>query len=266
MGSLLLINPRSGDERPSADQLVAAARERGVETRLLEAGDDPCELALAAGHDAVGIAGGDGSLAGVAKAALERDIPLVCIPFGTRNHFARDLGLDRDDPLGSLDAFAGVERRIDVGCIGERVFLNNVSLGAYAGLVHRRERHRRRRQALAGAHALWLSLKDRHPKGFLVDGEPVVTRILLIANNAYSVDLLSIGERPTLDSGQLYLYAAQGWFPDTWVERNAGTFTVDTSERPLQAAVDGEPAELDPPVEFSIKPKALRVLVPRESD
>ena len=92
------------------------------------------------------MAGGDGSLALVAQVALERDAAFVCIPFGTRNHFARDLGLDRDDPIGALRAFsAETDRRIDVGRADERLFLNNVSLGLYARLVHRREAHRRRR-------------------------------------------------------------------------------------------------------------------------
>ena len=87
----------------------------------------------------------------VAAVAVERGAPFVCVPFGTRNHFARDLGLDRGDPVAALDAFAGEERRIDMGRAGERRFLNNVSLGLYASLVHRRERHRRRGQVLAGA-------------------------------------------------------------------------------------------------------------------
>ena len=79
------------------------------------------------------MAGGDGSLAAVAEVAIEQDVPFVCIPFGTRNHFARDLGLDRDDPLAALAAFdGGVERRVDVGRVGDRLFLNNVSLGLYA--------------------------------------------------------------------------------------------------------------------------------------
>jgi hypothetical protein len=66
----LLINPRSGGRSPSADELAAAARERGVEPHLLRPGEDPRELALRSGAETVGIAGGDGSLAPVAAAAL----------------------------------------------------------------------------------------------------------------------------------------------------------------------------------------------------
>ena len=97
----------------------------------------------------------------MAAVAVERDLPFVVVPYGTRNHFARDLGLDCDDPVAALEAFDGEERRVDVGRVGERRFLNNVSLGLYATLVHRREHHRRRRQLFAGLRALWLSLRER---------------------------------------------------------------------------------------------------------
>ena len=87
------------------------------------------------GIEALGVAGGDGTLAAVAEIALERDLPFVCIPFGTKNHFARDLGFERSDPIGALAAFRGDERRIDVGRANGRLFLNNVSIGLYARLV-----------------------------------------------------------------------------------------------------------------------------------
>ena len=122
------------------DELRAAAEAKGVRVHVLDEEDDPEELARAAEADALGMAGGDGSLAPVAAVAIERGVPFVCIPFGTRNHFARDIGLDRDDPLGALDAFRGTERSIDIGSVNGQFFLNNVSLGVYAELVHRRER------------------------------------------------------------------------------------------------------------------------------
>ena len=133
------------------------------------------------------MAGGDGSLAVVAEAALERDLPFACIPFGTRNHFARDLGLDRDDPIGALDALVdGREIRIDVGRANDRLFLNNVSLGVYARLVHRREHHRRRSDAFARLRALGTLATHRHSIGITVDGEPIEARVVLVSNNAYA--------------------------------------------------------------------------------
>lgn len=208
------------------------------------------------------MAGGDGSLAAVADVAIERDLPFVCIPFGTRNHFARDFGLDRDDPIGALTAFAGSERRIDVGRVGGRLFLNNVSIGLYATLVHRREHHRRRRNALAQLKAL--TLLARHPKGarLSVDREAVEAQVALVANNAYRLELFSLGERERLDEGRLHLYLARGWRPSTWDEQVRERLTIDAGGSRLDVALDGEPVDLQTPLEFSIEPRALRVLRP----
>src|SRR5215213_1061982 len=151
---MLLVNPRSGSESPSVDDLAAAAETRGVDVRVLEPGEDAAALAGEADVDTIGVAGGDGSLAAVAEVAIERDVPFVCVPYGTKNHFARDLGLDRNDPLAAIAAFDGPERRVDVGRVDGRLFLNNVAVGAYARLVHRREHHRRRRDALARLRAV----------------------------------------------------------------------------------------------------------------
>jgi diacylglycerol kinase family enzyme len=259
---LLLINPRAGTESPTPAELAAAARARGIDARVLDEDDDVAELARSADTDVLGAAGGDGSVASVAAVAVERDLPFVVVPFGTRNHFARDLGLDRDDPLAALDGFEGEEQRVDVGRAGERRFLNNVSLGIYAALVHRREHHRRRRQALAGLRALGLSLRHRPEVWATVDGEPMRARVLLAANNAYEVSLFSIGERERLDEGRLYLYTANGVLPRTWEERSGERFELDTPGGKVQAAVDGEPVELETPLELAIEPRALRVLLP----
>ena len=262
MGGFLIVNPRSGSADPSADELVEEARRRGLEVHVFEPGEDPAELARAARADVLGIAGGDGSLAPVAGVAVDRDLPFVCVPFGTRNHFARDVGLDRDDPIGALDAFDGVERRVDVGYVGERPFLNNVSLGMYALLVHEREGRRRRREALARLRAIGIALRHRSPRGMSVDGEAVRARVLLVANNRYKLDLLSAGERERLDEGLLYLYAGNGIVRSQWEERSAPSFTVDATAGVLLAAVDGEPERFETPLEFRSEHGALRVLLP----
>jgi diacylglycerol kinase family enzyme len=193
---------------------------------------------------------------------LERKLPFVVVPFGTRNHFARDIGLDRDDPIGALDSFSGSERTIDVGRVGDQIFLNNVTLGAYAQLVHRRERHRRRRNAFAQLRALLLLV--RHPSRIplLVDGEAVDASLAVVANNDYTLELFSLGERERLDEGRLHLYLAAGWRPSEWDERAAERLTIDAGPHRLDAAIDGEPVTLETPLEFRIEPRALRVLVP----
>jgi diacylglycerol kinase family enzyme len=265
MAGFLIVNPRSGDES-GVEDLVAAARDRGVETKLLRGGDDLPQLARNAPSGPLGMAGGDGSLAAVAEVALERDEPFVCIPFGTRNHFARDLGLDRDDPVAALDAFVeGAERRIDVGRANDRIFLNNVSLGVYAQLVHRREQHRRRRDVFARLRALTIVASHRQQLGITVDGEPLAARVILVGNNSYSLDVLSIGERERLDEGCLHLYAPQGVLRSGWEERRGARFVVDAAAGRLRAAVDGEPESLETPIEFRVAPSALRVLVPRST-
>ena len=262
LAGFLLINPRSGRGSPSADELADAAHGQGLETRVLGEGDDAAALARAAEADALGMAGGDGSLAPVAEVAIDRELPFVCVPFGTRNHFARDLGLDRADPLAALEAFRrGEERRIDVGRARERLFLNNVSFGAYASLVYRRETHRRRRQSLARLRALLRTLRHPYRLRLLITGEPVAARVVLVANNAYDVKLFNLGARQNLTDGRLHLYSARGLFPTAWDERVGERFELD-GPPVLRAAVDGEPVQLKTPVEFRSEPRALRVLVP----
>jgi diacylglycerol kinase family enzyme len=233
----LLVNPRSGGGQ-QPDELCAAAAARGIDAHVLRPGEDAAVLARGAQADALGVAGGDGSLAAVAGAALERGLPFVCVPFGTRNHFARDLGLDRSDPVGALAGFAGEERRVDVGRAGDRLFLNNVSVGAYALLVH---------------HG-WRRVVDgvRLPLRLTLDDETVYTRVLLVASNAYSFT----GARERLDEGRLHVYTARGEI------RAAERVVVGAHGSQLRAAIDGEGALLETPVELSIEPRALRVLVP----
>jgi diacylglycerol kinase family enzyme len=212
------------------------------------------------------MAGGDGSLAPVAQVALDSDAAFVCVPFGTRNHFARDLGLDRKDPLAALEAFtAGTEYRVDVGRVGDRLFLNNISFGAYAGLVHEREHHRRRRETLARARALLKVARHRHSLHARVDGEEIRARVLLIGNNRYDVDLFTLGVRERLDEGVLQLWSAAGWLPTAWDEHVATSFRIEVPGRRVRAAIDGEPVELESPLEVESMPKALRVLVPERT-
>jgi diacylglycerol kinase family enzyme len=264
MEGLLIVNPRSGSARPDAVELEEEARGRGIGVHVLAQGEDPAAVARNARAEALGMAGGDGSLAAVAAVAVERDLPLVCVPFGTRNHFARDLGLDPADPVAALDAFVdGTQRSVDVGRAGGRLFLNNVSLGVYARLVHRRERHRRRREALARLRALLLLARRHEPLELTVDDEPVEARVLLVSNNLYALDLFSLGERPRLDEGSLYLYRAAGLLPRRWDgPTKARELTIDARLPRVAAAIDGEPATLDLPLHLAVEPGALRVLVP----
>jgi diacylglycerol kinase family enzyme len=261
--SFLVINPRSGRGTKHAAALVAAARKLGIEPHVLAAGENADEAARASGAEILGMAGGDGSLAPVAQVALDRGAAFVCVPFGTRNHFARDLGIDRNDPLAALAAFAGgTEHRVDLGRVADRIFLNNVSFGVYAGLVHEREHHRRRGEALARARALLQVARHHSGLHARVNGEDIRARVLLIGNNRYDVDLFTLGARGRLDEGVLQLWAAAGWLPTAWEEHLAASFRLELPGERVHAAIDGEPVELDSPLELESVPQALRVLVP----
>ena len=136
---VLIMNPKSGGGKAEQFHLADECRKRGIEPVVLKPGDDLLQLAedaIAGGADVIGMAGGDGSQALVASVAARHGVPHVCVPAGTRNHFALDLGLDRSDVVGALDAFTdGVERRIDLAVVNGRTFVNNASLGLYAEIV-----------------------------------------------------------------------------------------------------------------------------------
>jgi diacylglycerol kinase family enzyme len=224
--AFLVINPSSGDDSPSAGELAEAARGRGVEAHVLGEGEDPGEVARAASAEIVGMA-------------------------------------DRDAPVAALAAFRdGVERRVDVGRVNGRLFLNNVSLGVYAGLVHRREHHRRRGEALARIRGVLAVAQHRHRLRLRVNGEELVARVLLIGNNHYELSLFTLGERERLDRGELQLWAAAGVFPTAWEERIDARFTIELGRGTVRAAIDGEPVVLEQVLEVESLPGALRVLLP----
>lgn len=287
----LLVNPRSGDEEPTAGDLVAAAEARGIQTHVLSEGDDSAALAAGAadrGARALGIAGGDGSLGPVASVAVDRELPFVCIPFGTRNHFARDLGLECDDPIALLEAFDGAERTVDVARVGDVLFLNSVSLGLYASLVHDPAHATKNRLAAALRMIPAAFGRSRRPLELTLgsDGgeERVEALVLLVANNDYSLDAISdLGARTQLNEGLLHVYVVRAvgrlrlavLFAraltgrvgqiEGYTELTGRELTVDSPRSTIHVAVDGEPAVLPSPLGFSILPGGLRVLVPRES-
>jgi diacylglycerol kinase family enzyme len=231
------------------------------------------------------VAGGDGSLAAVVQVALERDLPFACVPFGTRNHFARDLGLDPDDPLAALAAFGGAERRVDVGRVNGRVFLNNVSLGIYASFVHDPSRKTRNRLVAALRLVPAALGRGRRPLAlsFETEGrrEERLALVALVASNDYGGDSLAeLGTRERLDEGLLHVYVVEAvgrWrllallagaarrgsaSAEGLVEWASPRLSVESHRPRLHAAVDGEPVVLEPPLDFEIRPRALRALVP----
>jgi diacylglycerol kinase family enzyme len=270
---VLFINPRSGDGRAEQVGLAAAARERGLETVVLEPGEDLRELVAAAvgrGADALAMAGGDGSQALVATIASENELPYACIPAGTRNHFALDLGVDREDVVGALGALgdgAG-ERYVDLGEVNGRVFVNNVSLGVYAEAVSQDNYREAKLRTLLDTLAESLG-----PEGAAAElrwsaagGEPQTsTALILVSNNPYRLGpTLGSGTRPRLDSGRLgvvdFAPPAAGSAIARWRELAVADLTVE-ADQPIPLGVDGESLSLESPLEFRIRPRALRVRI-----
>ena len=268
---MLFINPRSGDGKAARARLDERARDSGIEAVTLVPGQDLAALAgdaVAAGADLLGMAGGDGSLAVVATVAAAHGIPFVCVPAGTRNHFALDVGVDRHDLTGALEAFSGgVERRIDTAEVNGRMFLNNVSLGIYGDAVRSPAYREAKVRTLVetatevmgpSAGGLTLNLTDD------LGHEHRYPAIVLVSNNPYAVDRpLVRGTRPALDSGQLGIIVLDtpgdgGVVPGrAW---SAPRLEVN-APAPLHAGVDGEAVDLDPPLRFAIRPAALRVRI-----
>ena len=284
--AVLLMNPRSGGGKVESFHLAEEAKRRGIETIELHPGDDLRSLAVdaVASADVIGMAGGDGSQALVADVARQHDVPYVCVPAGTRNHLALDLGLDRDDVVGALDGFtAGVAHRIDVGLVNGRLFVNNVSLGVYAETVRsdayrdaKLETMERKLPELLGPEATPMDLRFTDAEG----RQHETVQLLMVSNNPYRLDgLTGGGSRPRLDTGVLGILAVEikssaqaaellaleaiGRARNSggWLEWSAPTLVVDSASQ-VAAGIDGESVLLEPPLRFEIVPQALTVLLP----
>ncbi|MGI9595931.1 MAG: diacylglycerol/lipid kinase family protein, partial [Acidimicrobiales bacterium] len=254
-------------------------------TVMLERGDDLAELAEEAvnrGADALGMAGGDGSLGVVAGVAARHDIPFFCVPVGTRNHFALDLGLDREDPLGALDAISdGVEISVDSGSVGGRTFLNNVSLGLYPAAV--------KEDGYRDAKIATFLAVASSPKNGDGDGEPEfrfrtpdgrthrTSPMVLVSNNPYNLaGPPDFGRRVRLDAGVLGISALvpaddgrrrllELLHRPAFQEWVSSGFRVESDSATIDVGVDGESIPIATPLEIKTNPRSLRVLIPRDA-
>jgi diacylglycerol kinase family enzyme len=282
--AFLIMNPRSGGGKVGKFGLKAKAEALGAQVALLE-GPGPVDVAalarraVADGADLLGVAGGDGTQALVAGIAAEHDLPFLVISAGTRNHFAMDLGLDRDDPATCLDALTGhgVEQRIDLGVIGDRTFVNNASFGAYAEVVqspaYRDDKRGTTLQMLpdilAGHRGATLTARA---------GDASITgpQALLVSNNPYQGgDIAGLSRRARLDAGTLGVVAVtvnsalqaatllRGARGQGLTTLTAGQVVVDADAPEIPVGIDGETVMMPAPVRCAIRPGALRVRVPR---
>lgn len=274
----LVFNPRSGGGKATRFNLAAEAAARGIEAIELRPGDDLIQLvrdAVARGADGLAAAGGDGTQALVATIAAEHGLPFACIPAGTRNHFALDLGVDRDDVVGALDAFVdGGERTVDLAEVNGRVFVNNVSLGVYASAVQR-DAYRDAKlstlldtvpDVIGPAPEASTELRWTAPDG----SRHGSTAVLLVSNNPYRLGgLMGSGTRPRLDHGVLGIVCTRDRTTDAgghrlalWSTWEGPELTVE-ADGPVPVGVDGEALLMDPPLRFRSRPAALRVRIAR---
>ena len=276
IAAVMFWNPKSGGGKALAAGLADEALARGIKPIELRRDDNLEQLVLAeiaAGADALAAAGGDGTQAIVAAVAAEQGLPFACIPAGTRNHFALDLGVDRDDLVGSLDAFVnGGEKRVDLGEVNGQVFVNNVSLGLYAEAVQREDYRGAKLRTLldmapdvagpdgSGLELEWAGDGDQ-------SSEDAVA--ILISNNRYRVGrLLSSGTRPSIEDGQLGVTVFETATPgpgDGVLRRPWRQWTTPaielTASGPVAAGIDGEATTHNPPLRFRIRHRALRVRI-----
>ena len=283
----LIINERSGGGKAKEIRLAERANAMGIDVEVLGKDDDLTAIAeqlISSGVEIIGMAGGDGSLGLVASVAMRHAARFVCIPVGTRNHFARDLGLDRTDPLTALTAYYGHEISVDVGRINGQTFLNNVSFGVYADLVHDpsyRDAKIETGQALVSE----LVSGERQPCPLHFagpDGQRFSSAfVVLAAVGQYEMATLSdLGVRASLESGVLQISVLEPHDERQLrrltaaavlgtLESQDGFWQWDATEleiaSPLgevHAGVDGEALTFGSPARISLQPRALRVMVP----
>jgi len=281
----LIMNPKSGGGKVETFDLKRKAEELGAEVFLI-GGSEPVDVAkvareaVAQGADLLGVAGGDGTQALVAGIAAQHGIPFVVISAGTRNHFALDLGLNRDDPSACLGALSdGVELRVDLGMINGQVFVNNASFGAYAEVVetpaYRGDKLNTTLNLLPdllqGQRGARLSARAED------DTEFRSPQALLVANNPYGTgDIAGLSRRARLDAGLLGVIGVKVRNVQQAVDllrgrRAVGVRVLSTTKIEITAdapqipvGVDGEALSMSTPVVCTISPGALRVWVPRD--
>jgi diacylglycerol kinase family enzyme len=281
----------SGDCAAAAKQVeeIFAAAGREARITVAQGGDAlrlAAEQAVESGCDTLLAGGGDGTINTVASVLIGRDIPLGVLPLGTLNHFAKDLGIPLELDQAAAVVLEGVVCRVDVGEVNGRVFLNNSSLGVYPAIVRLRERYQ------AGGFgkwiaALWASLTVLRRNPFMgvriiAEGETIVRRtpFVFVGNNEYRMVGLHAGSRDSVAGGRLAVYVLDaerrvGLIRLAWQVVRKGVeevkelalltveqATIETRRRRLQVALDGEVVPMESPLEYRIRPLALRVHVP----
>lgn len=271
---VVFVNPRAGDGKDDAlfeafsGHEIVESRPDDVPKRVSEA--------VSEGRPWIGVAGGDGTLRAAAERLLDGPTSLLAVPAGTRNHFARQLGIATfDDAVRAVD---GPEQAVDVGAVNDRAFLNNSSIGMYPMVVLRREAHERRMpKHLAQLVAMWEQVRHGHRFTVSIDGMAMRVWMVFVGNGRYGEGLLNLTEREALDDNclDLRVVRADRPFARTRVvvalllgrlsrsplleRRTCETVTITMDRARVDVAVDGEVVSLESPLVYRIRPRALRV-------
>ena len=285
-GGSLAADPALADR--ARDALTAAGLD--VEVELLGGGECAvrCRAIAERGDPLVIVGGGDGTISAAASALAGTETLLGILPLGTLNHFARDLGLPTDLGEAARLIAAGKERRVDIGEMNDRVFINNSAIGLYPLMVVDRDLQRKRlgrskRLAMIVASLRTLIRFNHHRLTLTVNEERtgrVDTPLLFVGNNDYRIDIGAPGQRERLDGGELYVLVMRKKsrtgllaasirallgrsHPDDMVQLEGVERLRVSSHRPqLAVSLDGEVVRCAPPLEYKVRKKALRVVAP----
>jgi diacylglycerol kinase family enzyme len=287
----LIINPVSGHGRALKAKIDIRAKEQGITVLLTKKGEDISKSALTAvkaGADVIGISGGDGSIGSIAKVAIDHNLPIIVLPGGTRCHFARDIGLDPVRIVDSLASYKGVERKIDVGLINDRVFVNNASFGLYADIISDPDyRHNKMRVSRRVMQSLFTGKKESY--SLIVKHKNIsfskAVQILVGVNQYNTISLFELGHRNKQDQGIIQVTAITTLSKKlinnllTVVRikkllRDGGgsgiyqwdskSVVIRSTHKQLKVGVDGEFETYKTPVTIKVLPKKLRIYVPAE--
>ncbi len=288
----VLINRSGGTAAAMGDSLAElvteafAAAGRDITLELLDGGEIAEAARRHAGAPLIVVGGGDGTIAAAAAELVHTVSALAVLPLGTRNHFARQLAVPQDLAAAARLAVSGQRRRIDIGKAGDRVFVNNASFGIYTRFVRLRE-SRRLPKWIAAARAAWHILRRMRAQRFVLrlDGErqELVTPLLFVGNNEYSIALGRLGRRESMRDGRLSVCAVSAQMPLRLLafatramvglarpERDFEEFAtvrdlVIEGEGHIEGAFDGELALMPLPLKLRSLPAALGVVTPREA-
>ncbi len=294
----LILNAGGGTMLRGGEELVDRVRQAldtaGVATTTMVVEGarlvDAVTAAVKAGPSMLVAGGGDGTLSSVAGVLADGDVPLGILPLGTLNHLARDLGVPDDLDEAAAMIAAGRTSRVDLGEVNGRVFVNNCSIGIYPTWVRDRDAERRRGlpKWLASVPAAWRTLARlrHHRLRVTIEGNPtrILTPLLFVGNNAYSLDPGALGQRRSLQDGLLSVHALKNCTRigllafaarllvgrvnperDFALVGEGAAVTVEAHARAIALGIDGEYVRLQTPLRFHIRPGALLVIVPQDA-